>query len=82
MNHLLSIEQLTGDEIAHLVNRAVDLKKNRKSSPQVLTGQTWALIFNKSSTRTRVSFEVVFANSAARRCSSRARRCSSVVVNP
>lgn len=58
MNHLLSIEQLSGTEIESLVALAVELKKNRKSCPQVLTGQTWALIFNKSSTRTRVSFEV------------------------
>lgn len=58
MKHFLSIEQLSGAEIKHLVDRAADLKKNRKSSPQVLAGQTWALIFNKSSTRTRVSFEV------------------------
>jgi len=58
MKHFLSIEQLTGAEIEHLLARAADLKQNRKSSPQVLTGQTWALIFNKSSTRTRVSFEV------------------------
>ena len=58
MNHLLSIEQLSGVEIEQLVTLAVELKKNRKASPQVLTGQTWALIFNKSSTRTRVSFEV------------------------
>ena len=58
MKHLLSIQQLSGAEIEHLIARAADLKLNRKSSPQVLTGQTWALIFNKSSTRTRVSFEV------------------------
>ena len=58
MKHFLSIEQLSGAEIENLITRAADLKKNRKSSPQVLAGQTWALIFNKSSTRTRVSFEV------------------------
>ena len=58
MKHFLSIEQLSGPEIEHLIDRAADLKRNRKSSPQVLAGQTWALIFNKSSTRTRVSFEV------------------------
>lgn len=58
MKHFLSIEQLSGAEIEHLIIRAADLKKNRKSSPQVLAGQIWALIFNKSSTRTRVSFEV------------------------
>ncbi len=58
MKHFLSIEQLSAAEILHLVQRAEELKRHRKSSPQVLAGQTWALIFNKSSTRTRVSFEV------------------------
>jgi len=58
MKNFLSIQQLSGAEIEHLITRAADLKLNRKSSPQVLAGQTWALIFNKSSTRTRVSFEV------------------------
>jgi ornithine carbamoyltransferase len=58
MTHLLSLEELTGAQITHLVELACELKANRKSCPQVLHGQTWALIFNKSSTRTRVSFEV------------------------
>ena len=58
MKNLLSIEELTAAQIEHLVDSAVSLKKNRKASPQVLAGQTWALIFTKSSTRTRVSFEV------------------------
>lgn len=58
MNHLLSIEELTREQIEKLVDLACVLKKDRKASPQVLTGQQWALIFSKSSTRTRVSFEV------------------------
>lgn len=58
MKHLLSIEQLTAAEIEQIVAKAERLKKNRAKSPQVLAGQFWALIFNKSSTRTRVSFEV------------------------
>jgi ornithine carbamoyltransferase len=58
MKHLLSIEQLNADEIEKILSLASVLKKDRKASPQVLTGQQWALIFTKSSTRTRVSFEV------------------------
>ncbi|MCB1208045.1 MAG: ornithine carbamoyltransferase [Verrucomicrobiales bacterium] len=58
MKHLLSLEALTGAEIERIVSQATVLKKNRAASPQVLTGQQWALIFTKSSTRTRVSFEV------------------------
>jgi ornithine carbamoyltransferase len=59
MNHLLSIEQLTGDEIRNLLDSAAQLKAERgHHAEQPLAGQTWALIFTKSSTRTRVSFEV------------------------
>ena len=59
MKHLLSIEQLSAKEITWLLNAAARLKSERGSHPdQPLSGQTWALIFTKSSTRTRVSFEV------------------------
>lgn len=57
MKNFLSIEELTAAQIEQLVDLAIVLKKDRKASPQVLTGQQWALIFTKSSTRTRVSFE-------------------------
>ncbi|MBK1880806.1 ornithine carbamoyltransferase [Luteolibacter pohnpeiensis] len=60
MKHLLSIEQLTADEIQSLLAEAAQLKAGRgeANAPKPLAGQTWALIFTKSSTRTRVSFEV------------------------
>ena len=59
MKNLLSIEELSAAEIAVLVNDAVRLKAERGNhSAQPLAGQTWAMIFTKSSTRTRVSFEV------------------------
>lgn len=59
MKHLLSIEQLSRDEIERILQRTAELKSNRgKISAQPLAGQTWALIFSKPSTRTRVSFEV------------------------
>ena len=59
MNHLLSIEALTADEILGLLTLADELKHQRGvPGTQPLAGQTWALIFTKSSTRTRVSFEV------------------------
>jgi ornithine carbamoyltransferase len=58
MKNLLSIEALTAREISTIVKLGADLRKKRASTPQILKGQTWALIFNKSSTRTRVSFEV------------------------
>lgn len=58
MKNLLSIEALSAAEITEIVELGVSLRKNRAASPQILNGQCWALIFNKSSTRTRVSFEV------------------------
>lgn len=59
MKHLLSIEQLSPDEIRGILRATADYKKNRAGkSPKPLAGQTWALIFSKPSTRTRVSFEV------------------------
>lgn len=59
LKHLLSIEQLSRAEIETILRRTAELKASRgKISAQPLAGQTWALIFSKPSTRTRVSFEV------------------------
>jgi ornithine carbamoyltransferase len=59
MKHLLSIEALDALQIHALLDSAAALKAARgRQQAQPLAGQTWALIFTKSSTRTRVSFEV------------------------
>jgi ornithine carbamoyltransferase len=59
MKHLLSIEQLTREEIERILQRTAEFKNKRgQISARPLAGQTWALIFSKPSTRTRVSFEV------------------------
>ena len=59
VKHLLSIEGLDRERIDTILRMTADLKKNRgKISPKPLAGRTWALIFSKPSTRTRVSFEV------------------------
>ncbi|HSP42466.1 MAG TPA: ornithine carbamoyltransferase [Luteolibacter sp.] len=58
MRNLLSIEQLTAAELTSLLDSAEYLKRQRGRDAGKLAGQTWALIFTKSSTRTRVSFEV------------------------
>ena len=59
MKHLLSIEQTSREEIDRILRRTADFKTNRgRISAKPLAGQTWALIFSKPSTRTRVSFEV------------------------
>jgi len=59
MKHLLGIEYLRKEEIEALIESAGQLKAARgKQGEQPLAGETWAMIFTKSSTRTRVSFEV------------------------
>jgi ornithine carbamoyltransferase len=59
MKHLLSIEALSGAEISGIVALACRMKAERgRHAAQPLAGQCWALMFSKSSTRTRVSFEV------------------------
>src|SRR5215831_14065915 len=59
MKHLLSIEKLARADLDAILADAVTFKKARGSdSRHPLVGQIWALLFAKSSTRTRVSFEV------------------------
>lgn len=59
MNHLLALEHLSDKQVAEILQLAAELKKLRGSTKDLpLQGQTWALIFTKASTRTRVSFEV------------------------
>jgi ornithine carbamoyltransferase len=59
MKHLLSIESLAQADMEAILAATVNLKKERGHHVKLpLTGQTWAMLFSKSSTRTRVSFEV------------------------
>jgi ornithine carbamoyltransferase len=59
MKHLLSIETLARPDMETILADAVNLKKERGRHAKLpLAGQTWAMLFSKSSTRTRVSFEV------------------------
>jgi ornithine carbamoyltransferase len=58
MTHFLSIEGSNRQQLLQLVDDAGRLKASRGQPNSLLNGQTWALLFNKPSTRTRVSFEV------------------------
>ena len=59
MKHLLNIESLTPEEIGEILIRAAEMKHLRGPHPDApLAGECWALMFSKSSTRTRISFEV------------------------
>ena len=57
---LLKLTDLSRDEILHILDVADQLKYNQKHGipHKILEGKTLGMIFQKSSTRTRVSFEV------------------------
>jgi ornithine carbamoyltransferase len=59
MKHLLSIESLSAQDIEEILNDTALMKSTRgRHAAHPLRHQCWALMFSKSSTRTRVSFEV------------------------
>ncbi len=60
--HFISLLDLTGDELRQLIDRASTLKHVRDHDYQPLKGQVLGMIFEKSSTRTRVSFETGMAH--------------------
>ena len=61
--HFLTLLDLSSDELSHLIDRAIELKAMRRSGQpaQPLQGRSLGMIFEKSSTRTRVSFDVGMA---------------------
>jgi ornithine carbamoyltransferase len=56
--HFLKLSDLQADEARRIVDRAIELKTRFKPEQRPLLGRCLAMIFAKSSTRTRVSFEV------------------------
>ncbi len=61
MQHFLSLSDLSPSQLRSIVTRAIELKaqwRSSRSCPQLMQNRTLALVFEKSSTRTRVSFEV------------------------
>lgn len=60
MMHLLKLQDLTSKQINEILNTADQLKFEKKNgiTHHLLKGKTLGMIFTKSSTRTRVSFEV------------------------
>ena len=60
MKHLLKLEDWSTEEITRTLNLADQLKYEQKHGIEhkLLKGKTLGMIFEKSSTRTRVSFEV------------------------
>ena len=60
MRHFLTLLDLTSDESRALLSRAAELKAMQKRGEvhHTLAGKTLGMIFDKASTRTRISFEV------------------------
>jgi len=60
MRHFLTLLDITPEEAGHILVRAGELKTMAKNGTphRTLTGKTLGMIFDKASTRTRVSFEV------------------------
>ena len=58
--HFLTLKDFTPEEITYLLDLAAELKRNKKEGAPTLLcqGKNIALIFEKTSTRTRCSFEV------------------------
>ena len=59
MRHFLTLKDFTKEEILEIINIGLEIKKNLKNKiyKKELDMQTLGMIFEKSSTRTRVSFE-------------------------
>jgi len=58
MRHYLSVDDLSVTELPEILELAAEVKADPSAHSQALAGRSIALIFEKPSTRTRVSFEV------------------------
>jgi len=56
--HLVNFKELSGREIEAFVDKGIEIKHNSRKFAQALGGKSTALVFQKTSTRTRVAFEV------------------------
>ena len=58
MRHIPHLKDLTADEIRAILAKAAEIKANPHAFRDALAGESLAMLFQKTSTRTRVSFEV------------------------
>ena len=59
--HLINFKDLTGQQLMEMIDKAIEVKRNPEKYRSALDGKSLAMIFQKTSTRTRVSFEVAMA---------------------
>ncbi|MFH1367425.1 MAG: ornithine carbamoyltransferase [Patescibacteria group bacterium] len=57
MKHLLSLKDYSVDDIKKIIDRAIIIKKNPGKYAEILKNKTMVMLFQKTSTRTRLSFE-------------------------
>ncbi|MFH1235502.1 MAG: ornithine carbamoyltransferase [Parcubacteria group bacterium] len=57
MKHFLTLKDYSADELKTILNRAIEIKKNPEAYSDVLKNKTMIMLFQKTSTRTRLSFE-------------------------
>jgi len=56
--HLINFKDWSRDELLEIIDKSIDVKRNPEKYRSALEGKSLAMIFQKTSTRTRVSFEV------------------------
>lgn len=56
--HLIDFKDLTGQQLIEIVDKAVEVKRDPEKHQNALDAKSLAMVFQKTSTRTRVSFEV------------------------
>ncbi|MHA1833151.1 MAG: ornithine carbamoyltransferase [Candidatus Baldrarchaeia archaeon] len=56
--HLINFKGLSGQQIMEIIDKGIEIKHNPEEYQDSLKGRSLAMIFQKTSTRTRVSFEV------------------------
>jgi len=56
--HLINFKNLSGQQLMEIVNSGIEVKRNPEKYQTALDGKSLAMIFQKTSTRTRVAFEV------------------------
>ena len=56
--HLINFKNWNSEELLEIIDKSIEIKRNPEKYCNALEGKSLAMIFQKTSTRTRVSFEV------------------------